>query len=81
MNRNSIAKRKERKTMQETYYRHNIMQTDHTTFGGVIYPSDFNTESNKKTRVNGSLIASRIAQDARFDAECRKNREKRITIA
>ncbi len=49
------------------------MQTDHTTFGGVIYPSDFNTESGGKPRAGGSLTASRIARDFRFDAECRKN--------
>ncbi len=59
--------------MQETYNRQRIMRTDHTKFGGVIYPSDFNTESRGKPRVNGSLIASRIAQDQRFDDACRKN--------
>ena len=58
--------------MQKTYNRQSIMQTAHTTFGGIIYPSDFNTESRGKPRVNGSLTANRIAQDFRFDEECKK---------
>ncbi|MDE6601909.1 MAG: hypothetical protein K2K90_07050 [Lachnospiraceae bacterium] len=62
--------------MQETYNRQRIMRKDHTKFGGVIYPSDFNTESRGKPRVNGSLTASRIAQDQRFDDACRKNVQK-----
>lgn len=64
--------------MQKTYNRHSIMQTDHTTFGGVIYPSDFNTESRGKPHTNGSLTASRIAQDLRFDETCKKNRQQLI---
>lgn len=62
--------------MQKTYNRQSIMQTAHTTFGGIIYPSDFNTESRGKPRVNGSLTANRIAQDFRFDEECKKNIQK-----
>lgn len=74
-------KRKENKTMQKTYNRHNIMQTDHTTFGGIIYPSDFNTESRKKPRMSGSLIAGRIAQDFRFDETCKKNVQQLVHTA
>ena len=59
--------------MQKSYDGHRIMQTDHTTFGGVIYPSDFNTEPGGNPRAGGSLTASRIARDFRFDTECRKN--------
>ena len=58
--------------MQKTYNRQSIMQTAHTTFGGIIYPSDFNTESRGKPRVNGSLTANRIAKDFRCDEECKK---------
>lgn len=43
--------------------------TDHSTFGGLIYESDFNTEY-----CNGN-IASRILSDWRFDEQCRKNME------
>lgn len=64
--------------MQKTYTRHSITHTDHTTFGGVIYPSDFNTESRAKPRANGSPTANRIAQDLRFDETCKKNRQQLI---
>lgn len=64
--------------MQKTYARHSTMQTDHTTFGGVIYLSDFNTESRAKPRTNGSLTANRIAQDLCFDETCKKNRQQLI---
>ena len=58
--------------MQKAYNRQSIMQTGHTTFGGIIYPSDFNTESRGKPHMNGSLTANRIAQDFRFDEEYKK---------
>lgn len=52
-------------------------KTDHTTFGGYIYPSDFNTDSRRKNNGNGSPVASRIMQDLTFDRQCRANRENR----
>lgn len=53
--------------MAETFYRTGIYKVDHTQFGGIIYPSDFDTSYS-----NGN-IASRIANDKKFDEQCRKN--------
>lgn len=53
--------------MAETFYRTGIYKVDHTQFGGIIYPSDFNT-----SHTNGN-IASRIENDKKFDEQCRKN--------
>lgn len=47
---------------------------DPTTFGGLILPSDFNTNYRGKNNTNGSDIASRIMSDKRFDNQCRRNR-------
>lgn len=51
--------------LETTTYRPN-----HNTFGGLIYPSDFDT-NHEGTR----NIAERIVQDQRFDEQCRKNIE------
>lgn len=48
-------------------------KTAHSTFGGIIYFSDFNTEYRKSDPVHGSAAARRIEQDFRFDAQCRQN--------
>lgn len=61
--------------MTGTTNRYGIYEVDHTKFGGIIYPSDFNTDYRRKDNTNGSLIASRIHQDQKFDMQCRKNRE------
>lgn len=53
--------------MAETFYRTGIYKVDHTQFGGIIYPSDFDT-----SYTNGN-IASRIENDKKFDEQCRKN--------
>lgn len=50
---------------------------NHTQFGGYIYASDFNTDYRGKDNINSSTIASRIAQDQKFDEQCRKNIESR----
>lgn len=55
--------------------KYGIYDVDHTKFGGLIYPSDFNTDYRGKDNTNGSQIASRIASDCQFDKQCRKNRE------
>lgn len=47
--------------------------TDHASFGGLIYPSDFNTEYRQKNNANGSPIARRIENDAQFDRQCKRN--------
>ena len=46
-------------------YRH-----DPTTFGGLIYESDFNTDFRGKDE-KSSPIASRIMADMKFDKQCR----------
>ncbi len=50
---------------------------DHSTFGGIIYQSDFETNYRGKDNNKGSSIASRIASDLRFDQQCKKNIENR----
>ena len=52
-----------------------IYRIDHTTFGGIIYASDFNTYYQKENIV-GSKIAKRIMDDKRFDRQCRKKYKK-----
>lgn len=52
-------------------YRH-----DHRSFGGVINPSDFNTDCRGNDNKRSS-IADRIFTDWKFDNECRKNIEFR----
>lgn len=65
--------------MTRNYYTTRNYEINHTTFGGLICESDFNTEfrkDNSKSK-EGSSIASRIMSDWRFDEECRKNIENR----
>lgn len=45
--------------------RYGIYEVDYTKFGGIIYPSDFNTDYRGKDSINGSQIASRIESDQR----------------
>lgn len=47
----------------------------HSQFGGLVYPSDFNTECRKRNNASGSPIAKRIAGDRQFDEQCRKRKE------
>lgn len=56
--------------------RYGIYKVDHTKFGGIIYPSDFNIDCKRKDSPNGSSIAQRIEKDKRFDEHCRKNCRK-----
>lgn len=42
-------------------------RSNHTTFAGILYPSDFNTS------YPGGNLAKRIARDRKFDEECLKN--------
>ena len=53
--------------MPETFYRTGRHKVDHTTFGGLIYPSDFDPSYTNRN------IASRIENDKKFDEKCRKN--------
>ncbi|MBD5468045.1 MAG: hypothetical protein HDR21_07840 [Lachnospiraceae bacterium] len=54
--------------------------TDHSTFGGIIYPADFNTDHRKRHPIYGSSIANRIIQDLKFDEQCRRNIESRQAV-
>lgn len=40
-------------------------EQQHRHFGGLIYPSDFNTDYRGNDNINGSPIASRIESDFR----------------
>lgn len=63
--------------MTETTNRYGICEIDHATFGGIIYPSDFNTDYRGKDNTYGSQIAQRIISDRKFDQQCRRNIEER----
>lgn len=47
-------------------------KTDYTSFGGLIYASDFDTGKG-----NSRNIAHRIAADLKFDEMCRRSAENR----
>lgn len=59
--------------MTQTINRYGIYKVDHTTFGGTIYLSDFETEYRGKSNSKGSVIAARILSDWKFDRQCGKN--------
>ncbi len=63
--------------MANIFYTTETFHVDHSTFGGVIYPSDFETDYREKYNPYGSNIASRIMSDMRFDKQCKKNIEIR----
>lgn len=52
-----------------------IINNAHNTFGGLVFPSDFNTETGRNP--NSMSWADRIAADIKFDEQCRKNCEAR----
>ena len=49
--------------MTGTTNRYGIYEVDHTKFGGLIFPSDFNTDNRGKNNYGGSIIAIRIEAD------------------
>lgn len=52
--------------------------TDHTTFGGIVNFSDFNTNYKGKDELESS-VARHIVEDWKFDNYCKmniKNRER-----
>lgn len=53
-------------TMPETYYRTGRYETDHSTFGGVILPLDYNTGCPGSRN-----IATRIVAAQKFDIWCK----------
>lgn len=48
---------------------------DSKTFGGIICPSDYNTDYRGKDNTRGSQIAKRIISDHNFDYRCKRNME------
>ncbi|MCI8416409.1 MAG: hypothetical protein HFI33_02705 [Lachnospiraceae bacterium] len=56
--------------------RKDIYKPDPSSFGGIIYPSDFHTDFRGKNSSNGSSIANRIAWDQKFDEQCKKQGNK-----
>lgn len=63
--------------MMEHFHSTNDYRTKPTRFGGLIYPSDFETDYRSKTQNQGSSIAQRIASDWKFDEQCKRNIEVR----
>lgn len=61
--------------MTQTTNRYGIYEVDHTKFGGIIYPSDYNTDYRGKDNSKGSIIAKRIISDQNFDYRCKRNIE------
>lgn len=64
---------KGRLQMKKNYYETELNIRKNTTFGGVIYPSDFEPEQKKERKKTGSDIARRIISDWNFDKQCEKN--------
>lgn len=57
--------------------RYGIYEVDRTKFGGLIFPSDFNTDYRGKDSTHGSQIASRIEADRQREEKLwRKERNK-----
>lgn len=54
------------------FYKTETFDKEHIHFGGIIYPSDFNTNYRGKDNTNGSTIATRIESNFR--------REKKMLI-
>jgi len=63
--------------MTETFCKTEFYEVDRTTFGGLIYPSDYNTDYRGKDNTRGSVIAQRIISDRNFDYRCKRNIELR----
>lgn len=57
--------------MPETYYRTGSYKVDHSTFGGVILASDYDTGHSGSRN-----MAVRIAAAWNFDNQCRNNKGK-----
>lgn len=60
--------------MTEAHDNKGNYKIDHSTFGGIVYLSDFNTGRRGKDS-GGSVMAKRIMEDKLFDERCRKNCE------
>lgn len=63
--------------MTGTTNRYGIYEVDHTKFGGLIFPSDFNTDNRGKNNYGGSTIAIRIEADRQREEKLwKKERNK-----
>lgn len=62
------------------FYKTGIFNIDHSTFGGIIYPSDFETTYRGNDNLHGSTIAQRIISDKKFDKHYRKIIERKNEI-
>lgn len=60
--------------MTEVFCKRGLYETDRSKYGGLIFPSDFNTNGRGKNNYSGSPIARRIVNDARFDQQCIRNK-------
>jgi len=61
--------------MTETSYKTQNYKIDHSTFGGIIQPSDYCTTYPRHSDTRS--IASRIASDQKFDEQCGRNAKNR----
>lgn len=59
--------------MTKNFHKTETYDKEHLHFGGIIYSSDYNTDYRRKNNTHGSPIAKHIADDKRFDEQCRKN--------
>jgi hypothetical protein len=64
--------------MNKTVHIESNTHRDHTTYGGLILPTDFNTCVSTDKTSQKSSVASRIASDYAFDSWC-LNYKKHIT--
>lgn len=62
--------------MTQKTNRYEIYEVDHTKFGGLIFPSDFNTDNRGKNNYDGSQIAIRIEADRRREEKLWKKERK-----
>lgn len=69
--------RMKKQPMAETFNKTNTYKTRYSTFGGLIFSSDFNTGYQRKENRYGSPIARQIEKDKHFDEQCRRNIENR----
>lgn len=57
--------------MTENFYKTSSNKMNYSTFGGLIYPSDYDT-----SHTPGNIV-QRIISDANFDKQCKRNSENR----
>ena len=61
--------------MANDFYKTGKYYVDHSTFGGLIYLSDFNTEHKGTITKRSSTLATRILSDWSFDKQCARDKE------